>query len=418
MMNVMLGPPAAVAGGTGKGVAGGQSGSTGATDEFMALMAALLAGLAPNVATQAQTEIAPGPNDGKVLQESAADVVGLALPEGLTEQAALVAYSAVLQTPGLQGQALASQSPLSLAISAHQGDSGDGRSTATALDALTEAPRNGAPAAVVSFTISKTDDGLGQDAQVLGQDAQARGQDARVAQPGMTPVLATLPVTDDAPVPDAPEIDVPKPTSPGGAGSATPATTVARGADTSARSQDEALPRKTEDEVFAPAPATGGTQPTERAKDVAPLRQALPAHSPRLLAHELAGQLRVAIREEGKEIQIQLRPPELGNLTIRVVIHDGVLQAHIAADRPDAARLLEQSLGNLEDLLADQGYELGGLDVGANSAQERQDGAAAGGTHAQSGGGAGQDGRFSDDLGRSDGPVATLVHDGDVDLLA
>jgi flagellar hook-length control protein FliK len=125
----------------------------------------------------------------------------------------------------------------------------------------------------------------------------------------------------------------------------------------------------------------------------------------------------MAVRAEGREIQLHLRPPDLGQLAIRVVVHDGVLQAHIAADRPEAARLLEQSLGHLQDILAERGYELGSVDVEAGGPE-------AGGAGSGAAGDPGGDRRGRE---RADGPqepagtpapVAAPVHGGDVDLLA
>ena len=71
----------------------------------------------------------------------------------------------------------------------------------------------------------------------------------------------------------------------------------------------------------------------------------------------------MAVREGGRELLVNLRPPDLGHLTIRVTMTDGVLQAQIIADRPEAARMLQQSLAQLDSALTDLGYSLDGLDV-------------------------------------------------------
>jgi len=59
-------------------------------------------------------------------------------------------------------------------------------------------------------------------------------------------------------------------------------------------------------------------------------------------------------------------------LTIRVTMTDGVMQASIIADRPEAARMLQQSLGHLDTALSDLGYSLDNLDV-AYSGQDPRD---------------------------------------------
>jgi chemotaxis protein MotD len=71
----------------------------------------------------------------------------------------------------------------------------------------------------------------------------------------------------------------------------------------------------------------------------------------------------MAVREGGRELLVNLRPPDLGQLTIRVTMTDGVLHAQIMADRPEAARMLQQSLPQLDSALTDLGYSLDGLEV-------------------------------------------------------
>ena len=102
--------------------------------------------------------------------------------------------------------------------------------------------------------------------------------------------------------------------------------------------------------------------------------------TPHELAKELGQRMHMAVREGGKELLVNLRPPDLGHLTIRVTMTEGVLQAQIMADRPEAAKLLQQSLGHLDSALGDLGYSLGNLDVaygGGRDAQASSQGSAA-----------------------------------------
>ena len=94
--------------------------------------------------------------------------------------------------------------------------------------------------------------------------------------------------------------------------------------------------------------------------------------TPHELARELGTRVHMAVREGGRELVVNLRPAELGQLTIRVTITDGVLQAQIIADRPEAARMLQQSMGHLDDALGDLGYSLDNLDI-AYGGQDSRD---------------------------------------------
>lgn len=82
--------------------------------------------------------------------------------------------------------------------------------------------------------------------------------------------------------------------------------------------------------------------------------------------------MHVSLREGGREVMLSMRPPELGHVVVRMVMHDGVLQAHVIADRPEAARMLEQALPHLGEALAERGYTLEGMDISyRHQAQER-----------------------------------------------
>jgi hypothetical protein len=94
--------------------------------------------------------------------------------------------------------------------------------------------------------------------------------------------------------------------------------------------------------------------------------------TPHELARELGTRVHMAVREGGRELLVNLRPPDLGHLTIRVTMTDGVLQAQIMADRPEAAKLLQQSLSHRDAALGDLGYSLGNRDVAYGGRDDAQ----------------------------------------------
>ncbi|MEW6583584.1 MAG: hypothetical protein AB1416_12580, partial [Actinomycetota bacterium] len=151
------------------------------SEEFMALVAGLLAGLAPAPQPQAHTDItAPGPNDGKVPDEPGADAAGLPLP-GTAADAACGA-AAILAAPGMPGMVGMPGMPGMpgmngmhgphrhghvdgpAPLDGHAHARGRGAWRADALPAANIAPPAGTPAAVVSFTITRIDAAPAQDA--------------------------------------------------------------------------------------------------------------------------------------------------------------------------------------------------------------------------------------------------------------
>jgi chemotaxis protein MotD len=111
---------------------------------------------------------------------------------------------------------------------------------------------------------------------------------------------------------------------------------------------------------------------------VAPAAPPVPAGGlvrPHELAQEIGARVHMAVREGGRELVVNLRPADLGRLTIRVTMTDGVMHAQILADRPEAARMLQGSLGNLGSALGELGYSLDSLDVsyGGQGSQDPRD---------------------------------------------
>ncbi|HWH15220.1 MAG TPA: flagellar hook-length control protein FliK, partial [Miltoncostaeaceae bacterium] len=117
------------------------------------------------------------------------------------------------------------------------------------------------------------------------------------------------------------------------------------------------------------------------------------------LAREIGMRVHMAIREGGREIMLDLRPPELGHLIVRVVMHDGVMQAHIVADRPEAARMLEAAMPRLAEALSDQGYTLEGMDVSYHGEARERPATAMDGRRAAPG-------LMSGDADAEDGPMS------------
>ena len=64
---------------------------------------------------------------------------------------------------------------------------------------------------------------------------------------------------------------------------------------------------------------------------------------------------------------VALRPPELGQLTIRLQFADGQLQVEVRADRPETLLLLQREADGFERSLRQAGLELrdGGLQLAA-----------------------------------------------------
>lgn len=73
--------------------------------------------------------------------------------------------------------------------------------------------------------------------------------------------------------------------------------------------------------------------------------------------------MRMANRGGVKNLTLQLSPPELGKVLLRVESRDGVVSAFLRVEKAEAAAQLSNSLQNLRENLKAQGIELGELDI-------------------------------------------------------
>lgn len=67
--------------------------------------------------------------------------------------------------------------------------------------------------------------------------------------------------------------------------------------------------------------------------------------------------------DQGGSIQMQLSPPELGSLHIKITVHKGELTAHVQAETTSARNLLLDNLPTLRDRLAQQDIKVQNFDV-------------------------------------------------------
>jgi flagellar hook-length control protein FliK len=140
------------------------------------------------------------------------------------------------------------------------------------------------------------------------------------------------------------------------------------------------------------------------------------------LVDGLEARLRVSGAEGGKAMRMTLRPPELGELVVRLHVAPGgqSATATLLAQHHETGDLLAQAAGDLRQALADRGLRLDRLEVTAGplSGDARSDGAPAGTPNSKE-----QDARRThysfdarDDLptdpATGESQLATTTHDG------
>lgn len=362
MITAQLGPPPAVPGraSTAEGSAGEDAPGTSTATEDGAFVALLL-GIGPSADDDAAPPSpAAGPLTGELLTETDAEAVGLTPPGPPAAGTPPVADAAASARQGAATTALTAAAP---GVSPPVGGSTEARIVTSGRPDQAATPASPAAPSTGSASVGAPRQGDASAVPVATGAPTA----PPVQAPAIPAAAATVTITlsrQEAPVAAraerAPASTAPSVTSPGATvpppAAATPPAAPASGAE-------------------APAPAVSPpVHPTSPGPVPAAGHVGLPSGvtSAAELAHELGARMRMAVREGGRELVVNLRPPELGHLTVRVTMIDGSLTAHITADRPDAARLLQQSLQQLGAVLGDLGYNLDGLDV-TYGGQERRD---------------------------------------------
>lgn len=373
MITAQLGPPMAVGvGGNDGEITGTDSGETSDGGGLFAALFAMSAESAAGLTSPASNPPAAGPLMGELPSEADADVAGLTPPvvagplggaslsviassvgvtTEATEETAPTARPPVAPVSGASVAPITDNGTAQPPAPARASATGDGPASSTS-DSAGQRPTPTAPAAPAAVPAP---DGS------LAPERPAPAALVTVALSTRTegrPAAAAVAASATGESLGAPRADASAPpASPAGIGASTGTTHHPGGPMTA-----------------APTPLAGATNAAE-------------------LAHELGARMRMAVREGGRELVANLRPAELGHLTVRVAMVDGVLTAHIAAERPEAARLLQQTLPQLDGVLQSLGFSVDSVDV-SYAGQQGQAGHDAPGAPSQ---GKVADGEFSED---------------------
>jgi flagellar hook-length control protein FliK len=81
------------------------------------------------------------------------------------------------------------------------------------------------------------------------------------------------------------------------------------------------------------------------------------------LFHHVMG----SVGSGGQEIVLQLHPPELGDLTVRVLVHGREVSAWFATPQIQVQQAVSQAIGQLQTDLGNVGYNLASASIGADA---------------------------------------------------
>lgn len=95
------------------------------------------------------------------------------------------------------------------------------------------------------------------------------------------------------------------------------------------------------------------------------------------LLQGVTGKALVTLADGKSEMKMNLNPPELGRMNLKLTLEDGIMAGKIVVSTPEAKALFDQNLGELQRALQQAGINLGSLDValGNNGFSGSQDSA-------------------------------------------
>lgn len=94
---------------------------------------------------------------------------------------------------------------------------------------------------------------------------------------------------------------------------------------------------------------------------------------PTYVVRQVSDQIALMARNNQSQLRLALKPPELGELTIKLSLREGVLKATLVADSASAKQTLEAGLNELKQQLAQQGLKLERMEVVISPDAERRE---------------------------------------------
>jgi flagellar hook-length control protein FliK len=86
---------------------------------------------------------------------------------------------------------------------------------------------------------------------------------------------------------------------------------------------------------------------------------------------QVTEKLEVSLFDNKSEMVIKLKPNDLGNVTVKITIENGVMNAKFLAESIKVKEALESNLNNLKESLKDQGLNVQDLNVSVDSGRSQ-----------------------------------------------
>lgn len=87
---------------------------------------------------------------------------------------------------------------------------------------------------------------------------------------------------------------------------------------------------------------------------------------------QIMEKIKVSIKPEVSEVKILLRPEQLGEVSLKIATQNGIVTAQFIAESQKVKEIIEANFNQLRDMLAEQGINVGELEVNVSSNNKEQ----------------------------------------------
>ncbi|SCY14195.1 flagellar hook-length control protein FliK [Alkaliphilus peptidifermentans] len=106
------------------------------------------------------------------------------------------------------------------------------------------------------------------------------------------------------------------------------------------------------------------------AKITSTIQQSTAFVDPEDIIHQVVNKMEVLVLNHKSEMKLQLSPENLGSLTIKITVEEGVLTGKVFAENPQVKELIENNLNQLKINLGEKGISVSSLEVSVGQNQQ------------------------------------------------
>ncbi len=87
---------------------------------------------------------------------------------------------------------------------------------------------------------------------------------------------------------------------------------------------------------------------------------------------QIMEKMKISVKPEISEVKMLLKPEQLGEVSLKIATQNGIVTAQFIAESQKVKEIIEANFNQLKDMLAEQGVNVGALEVNVSTSDEQQ----------------------------------------------